>query len=176
MRINTLGRSAARVRIAGAASTVLLSFPSGVLSARHGQRPPACWIGPDEADLEIRASPFDSTSIELGDGEIKICYSRPRMLGRPIMGRLVPYGEPWRFGADEATAVHVSFPATIADVAVELGWHTLYVIPEESEWRIVVNAATQRWGCRSMMPFAPGTSGMEWFRSSGQTRQSNYSR
>lgn len=39
-----------------------------------------------------------------------------------------------------------SFPATIVGVSVEPGWHTLYVIPEESEWQIVVNAATRRWG------------------------------
>ena len=145
MTIDMLGRSAVRLLITGAVSTIFVVLPSGLLSAQEGSSP-ACWIRPDQADLEIRASPFDSTSIGVAGGEIKICYSRPRMLGRPIMGRLVPHGEPWRFGADEATAVHVSFPASIAGVAVEPGRYTLYVVPDASEWTVVVNAATQRWG------------------------------
>lgn len=62
------------------------------------------------------------------------------------MGRLVPFDRPWRFGADEATAIHVSFPASIAGVAVEPGWYTVYAIPGEEVWRIVVNGQTQRWG------------------------------
>lgn len=49
--------------------------------------------------------------VELEGGTVKVCYSRPRKLGRPVMGRLVPYGEPWRLGANEATAIHVPFRA-----------------------------------------------------------------
>lgn len=145
MTIDSMARRCARHFISGAALSVLILLTGGVLSAQDGTSP-ACWIRPDQADLEIRASPFDSTSINVDGGEIKICYSRPRMLGRPIMGRLVPHGEPWRFGADEATAVHVPFSASIAGVAVESGWYTLYVVPGASEWSIVVNGATQRWG------------------------------
>ena len=145
MTIGTLARHVTRTMPAGIFFVVLLA---GTATSVPGQEAstPSCWIRPDQADLEIRASPFDSTSIRLDGGEIKVCYSRPRMLGRPIMGRLVRYGEPWRFGADEATAVHVPFPATIAGVSVEPGWHTLYVIPQESEWQIVVNGQARRWG------------------------------
>jgi hypothetical protein len=100
----------------------------------------------DRADLELRASPYDSTAASLEGGTVKVCYSRPRKLGRPIMGRLVSYGEPWRLGANEATAVHVSARATIAGVAVEPGWYSLMAIPGEREWGIVVNARGQRWG------------------------------
>ncbi|MEX0892328.1 MAG: DUF2911 domain-containing protein [Gemmatimonadota bacterium] len=105
-----------------------------------------CWVRGERADLELRASPFDSTVVALDPGMVKVCYSRPRKLGRPLMGRLVPYGLPWRLGADEATAVHVPVRATIAGVAVEPGWHTLYAVPHEQEWRIVVNNAIRRWG------------------------------
>lgn len=62
------------------------------------------------------------------------------------MGRLVPYGQPWRLGANEATAIHLTAPATIAGVDVPAGWHSLYAIPGQEEWRIVVNDRTRRWG------------------------------
>lgn len=106
----------------------------------------ACWVQGPRADLEIRASPFDSTAIDLSSGQVKVCYSRPRKLGRPIFGRLVPYGAPWRLGADEATAIFMPSRGTIAGVAVEAGWHSLYAIPAAKEWRVIVNAAVQRWG------------------------------
>ncbi|MGH7482734.1 MAG: DUF2911 domain-containing protein, partial [Longimicrobiales bacterium] len=107
---------------------------------------PACWVRSDPSELALRASPFDSTAIALEAGTVKVCYSRPQMRGRAIMGGLVPVGEPWRLGANEATAIYVGFPATIGGVAVEPGWYSLYAIPMETEWRIVVNGAVERWG------------------------------
>ena len=77
---------------------------------------------------------------------MKVCYGRPHQNGREIMGKLVPYGEPWRAGADEATAIRVPFPARIAGVNVEPGWYSLYTIPGEKQWKIVVNSVAQRWG------------------------------
>lgn len=71
---------------------------------------------------------------------------RPRKLGRPIMGRLVPYGEPWRLGANEATVLHLPFDASVAGVPVEAGSYSLYAVPGEESWEIVVNEETRRWG------------------------------
>ncbi len=105
-----------------------------------------CWVQGPRADLELRASPFDSTSVTLGTRTVKVCYSRPRKLGRPIMGRVVPFGAPWRMGADEATAIHMPTSGTIAGVPVEAGWYTMYSIPQQREWRIVVNRGVRRWG------------------------------
>jgi hypothetical protein len=107
---------------------------------------PPCWVRGDRADLELRISPYDSTSVALEDGSVKVCYSQPRKLGRPIFGRLVPFGETWRFGANEATAIHVPDSATIAGVEVGPGWYSLIAIPGEEAWEIVVNADVQRWG------------------------------
>jgi hypothetical protein len=106
----------------------------------------ACWLQGKAADVGRRKSAHDSTSLAMDGGTLKVCYGRPRQLGRPIMGRLVPYREPWRMGADEATAIHVPFRARIAGVAVEPGWYSIYAIPAEKEWRIVVNSDAQRWG------------------------------
>ncbi|HEY8470355.1 MAG TPA: DUF2911 domain-containing protein [Longimicrobiales bacterium] len=107
---------------------------------------PACsWRGSGE-DLAGRASPPDSASVQLGNGIAKVCYSAPSARGRRIMGGLVPYGQPWRLGANEATTIHVTVPAEIGGVRVEPGSYSLYAIPGESEWTIVVNRAANRWG------------------------------
>jgi DUF2911 family protein len=106
----------------------------------------ACWIQGDASGVARRPSPVDSTSVALDGGTIKICYGRPSQRGRTIMGALVPYGEPWRLGANEATAIHVPFRARIAGIDVGPGWYSLYVIPQAKQWRIVVNRNAQRWG------------------------------
>lgn len=108
--------------------------------------PPGCWVRGPREDLELRISELDSTSVELEAGTVKICYSRPRKLDRPVMGRLVPYGEPWRLGANEATAIHVPTPAEIAGVEVAPGWHSLYAVPGRDTWDISVNRERRRWG------------------------------
>src|SRR6478672_7462594 len=108
----------------------------------------ACWFrpAPAQGEAEKRKSAHDSASVALDGGTVKVCYGRPHQNGREIMGKLVPYGEPWRVGADEATAIHVPFPARIAGVNVEPGWYSLYAIPGAKQWQIVVNSDAQRWG------------------------------
>lgn len=105
-----------------------------------------CWFQGKAADVAQRKSAHDSASVSLDGGTVKVCYGRPHQNGREIMGKLVPYGEPWRIGADEATAIHVPFPARIAGVNVEPGWYSLYAIPGAKQWQIVVNSDAQRWG------------------------------
>jgi len=106
----------------------------------------SCWVQGERADLELRASSFDSTTVQLGAGDVKVCFSRPRALGRPIMGRVVPFGRPWRMGADEATSILLPARARIAGLSLEPGWYSLYAIPGEREWQIVINADVRRWG------------------------------
>lgn len=126
--------------------TVLVLVVATAHPGSAQEQEPTCWVRGERADLELRASPYDSTAVALEPGTVKVCYSRPRKLGRPIMGRLVPYGEPWRFGANEATAIHLPTAAEIAGVRVEAGWYSLMAVPGEGEWRIVVNENVERWG------------------------------
>lgn len=107
---------------------------------------PACWIRGDPGDLELRISRLDSAAVELAGETVKVCYSRPRKLDRPIMGRLVPYGEPWRLGANEATVIHLPFDASVTGASVEAGSYSLYAVPGEESWEIVMNEETRRWG------------------------------
>lgn len=106
----------------------------------------ACWVRGSRDALAKRPSALDSTSVVIGGAEIKVCYSAPKKNGRQVAGGLIPFGEPWRLGANEATTIYMPARGTIAGVAVEPGWYSLYTIASENEWRIFVNSATQRWG------------------------------
>lgn len=68
--------------------------PIGTASAQTPATSPPGWVQGTGADLEIRASPFDSTCVLLGNHQVEGCYSCPRKLGRPVMSRLVPFGAP----------------------------------------------------------------------------------
>ena len=100
------------------------------------------------ADLAERTSPYDSATMAVGDGEAKVCYSRPSLRGRTMIGGdAVPYGQLWRTGANEPTIIHLSTAATIAGLDVEPGSYSLYTIPQEGEeWTLIVNESTSQWG------------------------------
>src|SRR5437763_396837 len=68
-----------------------------------------CWFQNKPGEVAQRKSAHDSATVSMEGGAVKVCYGRPKQNGRAIMGKLVPYGEPWRVGADEATAIHVPF-------------------------------------------------------------------
>jgi len=107
---------------------------------------PACWIRGERTDLDVRISRLDSVITTIGTDTLLVCYSRPRMLGRPIMGRVVPFGEPWRLGANEATTLTVSVPVLFGEIRLPPGTYSLYAVPEQGEWRVIVNRAGRRWG------------------------------
>ena len=97
--------------------------------------------------LEGRGSPLDSVMFQVDGHEMKICYGRPSARGRTMIGGdLVPFGSVWRTGANEPTIIHATGPVSIAGIAVPAGTHSLYTVPGEGEWRIIVNGATDQWG------------------------------
>lgn len=106
-----------------------------------------CFIQQGDAQSAAkRPSPLGVTVITLGDHEAKLCYGRPSARGRTMLGGNDPFGQPWRLGANEATAIHLSFPAVIGTVAVDPGSYSLYVIPAPDQWHVFVNANAERWG------------------------------
>ena len=115
-------------------------------ASAHANATHACWVRGSPERLASRPSILDSASVQLGTRTLKVCYGRPRKNDRQIMGGLVPFGAPWRMGANEATVIHMPSGGSIAGVPVQAGWYSLYTIPSEKEWQIVVNSATQRWG------------------------------
>lgn len=99
-------------------------------------------------ELAGRPSPYDSVTIDVDGGQAKICYSRPSLRGRTMIGgEAVPWGQLWRFGANEPTIIHVGTAASIAGASVEPGSYSLYVVPQEGEeWTLIVNRSTSQWG------------------------------
>ena len=96
-----------------------------------------------------RPSPYDSTTVSLNGSELKVCYGRPSMRGREIFGGLVPYDTVWRTGANEPTIMHVPVAASIAGIQVDPGSYSLYTVPGEDEWTVIVNRSTTQWGIES---------------------------
>jgi hypothetical protein len=90
-----------------------------------------------------RPSP-DATVIQIvGVTEVKIDYSSPGVKGRKIWGELVPFGETWRTGANEATTITFSDPVKINGTELPAGTYGIHTIPGESEWEFIFSKDTK---------------------------------
>jgi hypothetical protein len=81
-----------------------------------------------------------------GGANITIKYSAPSVKGRKVWGELVPYDKVWRAGANEATVLETDKDITVEGKAVPKGKYSLYAIPGEKEWSIILNSQTGQWG------------------------------
>jgi hypothetical protein len=77
---------------------------------------------------------------------VRVVYSRPQKDNRIIFGQLVEYNKVWRLGANEATEIEFFKDVTIAGKKVLKGRYTIYAIPTESKWTIILNKDTDTWG------------------------------
>jgi hypothetical protein len=94
-----------------------------------------------------RPSPAASATCNLGNGKtIKTDYSSPRMKGRKIYGDLVPYGEVWRTGANEATTFVASANVEVGGKDVPAGSYTIFTVPNPDKWTLIINRKTGEWG------------------------------
>jgi hypothetical protein len=81
------------------------------------------------------------------DGPIaRIIFSRPAKNNRVIFGDLIEYGKLWRLGANEATEIEFYKNVTIKGKNIKKGRYTLYAIPYEDKWTIILNKDTDTWG------------------------------
>ncbi|MDE3247578.1 MAG: DUF2911 domain-containing protein [Bacteroidota bacterium] len=76
----------------------------------------------------------------------RVVYSRPQRNGRNVFGEMLEYGKVWRLGANEATELELYRDVTINNKVVTKGRYTLYAIPTEEKWTIIVNRETDIWG------------------------------
>ena len=103
-------------------------------------------------DNSKRPSPAASAECKFSDGKtIKIDYSSPRAKGRKIFGEasdkaLVPYGEIWRTGANEATKFVTDTNVTLGGKTIPAGSYTLFTIPKADKWTLIINKKTAEWG------------------------------
>jgi hypothetical protein len=95
--------------------------------------------------LAQRKSPHDTVS----NGTVTVTYGRPYKNNRDIFGGLEPYGKTWRVGADEATTITFKNDVKFGGEGVKAGTYTLFAIPNEKEWTIILNSQMGQWGAYS---------------------------
>ena len=104
-------------------------------------------------DKAARPSPPAKASCSVGDSaSITVDYSSPRAKGRKVFGGLVPYGEVWRMGANEATTFVTSADVTVGGTKVPAGSYTLFAVPNADGWKLVISKKTGEWGTKYAGP------------------------
>jgi hypothetical protein len=99
-----------------------------------------------QQDKASRPSPPAKAECKIDGKTITVDYSSPRAKGRKIFGALVPYGQVWRAGANEATTLTTSSDINIGGTTVPAGKYTIFAIPGESKWTLVISKKTGEWG------------------------------
>ncbi|MGA8271835.1 MAG: DUF2911 domain-containing protein [Candidatus Sulfotelmatobacter sp.] len=82
----------------------------------------------------------------IGITDITLNYHRPLANGRQIWGKVVPYGQVWRAGANENTTVTFSDPVTIEGQPLDKGTYGLHMIPGENQWTVIFSKISSAWG------------------------------
>ncbi|HLT71545.1 MAG TPA: DUF2911 domain-containing protein [Cyclobacteriaceae bacterium] len=95
-----------------------------------------------------KASPPATATGKVGDATVTINYSSPAVKGRAIWGDLVPYGEVWRAGANEATVFATDKDIKVEGKTLPAGKYSLFAQPGENEWTIIFNSETGQWGVK----------------------------
>ncbi len=102
---------------------------------------------------KARPSPPATVSADIDGNEVKIAYSRPGAKNpksgevRKIWGGLVPYGQVWRTGANEATLLTVAKPIVIGGYSLAAGTYSLFTVPQaDGSAKLIINKKTGQWG------------------------------
>ncbi|MEI8279491.1 MAG: DUF2911 domain-containing protein [Bacteroidota bacterium] len=77
---------------------------------------------------------------------VEVSYGQPSKRGREIFGKLVPYGEVWRTGANEATEITFKKDGMFGGKPVKAGTYSLFTIPTEKSWELILNSELKQWG------------------------------
>ena len=114
----------------------------------------ALFASPLRAEDKPRISPTDTVTATVDGSEVKIVYARPYVkdpkTGEPrkIWGGLVPFGQVWRTGANEATLLTTSAALKLGDVTVPAGTYSLFTLPAADGAKLIVNKQTGQWGTK----------------------------
>ncbi|MGH7569593.1 MAG: DUF2911 domain-containing protein [Gemmatimonadales bacterium] len=133
-RVDAAGRILG-VRGMGDLSVERVATPDlAALTAAFARRP----LGP--------LSPADSAQAAIPGAAVSVKYSRPAMRGRRIFGHVVPWGQVWRTGANEATVFTTTADLVIGGTTIPAGTYTLWTIPAPTGWQLIINKNTGQWG------------------------------
>ncbi len=110
-------------------------------------------IAQEKKAKKARPSPPAIVNAQIDGNDVKIAYSRPGAKSpkdgevRKIWGGLVPFGQVWRTGANEATLLTVSKPITIGGYALAAGTYSLFTLPAaDGAAKLIINKKTGQWG------------------------------
>lgn len=110
----------------------------------------ACSIGAsaqqEATTTTQQTTPLLSPRAFASNKHVSVSYGQPSKRNRVIFGELVPYGQVWRTGANEATEITFRTKMKIAGVPVDTGTYTFFTIPGEKEWTIILNKQLGQWG------------------------------
>lgn len=98
------------------------------------------------AQTRIRQSPKMVVSGKINGANVTITYGSPSVKGRKIWGDLVPYNKIWRAGANEATQIETDKDLIVEGKKLVAGKYTLYTIPGEKVWQIIISSQIGQWG------------------------------
>lgn len=100
-----------------------------------------------QQDKSKRPSPPATAKCDLAGGKsITVDYSSPRAKGRKVFGGIVPYGEVWRAGANEATTFVTTAELMVGGQHVPAGSYTLFALPNQDKWTLIISKKTGEWG------------------------------
>jgi hypothetical protein len=116
-----------------------------LFSALIGTSLMCCTIAPAQTPKVDFPSPSPLSTLKqrVGLTDIEVVYSRPSAKGRPIFGGLVPFGKVWRTGANASTTISFSTAVKLNDTEIPAGKYSLFTIPGESEWTVIINKDTK---------------------------------
>ena len=95
-----------------------------------------------------RPSPPDTVKGTIKGTAIEVAYSQPSIKGRTVGKEIAPWGKVWRTGANEETTISFSKDVTLEGKALPAGKYSLWTIPGETEWVIIINKKTGEWGTK----------------------------
>lgn len=98
------------------------------------------------AFAQEKPSPTKTAEGMVGDAKVTINYSSPAVKGRTIWGELVPLGEVWRAGANDATTFSTSKDIMVEGKKLPAGTYSFFVIPGEYESTLIFNKVAKQWG------------------------------
>lgn len=87
-----------------------------------------------------------SPAITSESANVKITYGQPSKKGREIFGKLVPFGQVWRTGANSATEVTFKKDVNFGGKSVKAGTYSLFTIPNQGDWEVILNSELKQWG------------------------------
>ena len=105
----------------------------------------------DKSPMDISYFPHNYPVLKIQDKITepllaRVVYSRPKKEGRNIFGGLVEYGKVWRLGANEATEIEFFKQVRVNGKKIPKGRYTVYAIPREKSWTMIINKETDTWG------------------------------